>query len=172
MKIALLFTFVCLAAALPRVRQVHNLNHPERVPGEFLIVLHAPAAKATNFMYATKVASKIAAISSKITILNSFTNLLAPILHVKTSDESVMSQLFALDEIDSIDVEMVQIMIEQCSSQSTGSRLWGLSRVGSRSQPNYGTATYSYSSSDGSGVRVYVLDTSIRTTHNDFGTIL
>jgi subtilisin family serine protease len=80
-----------------------------------------------------------------------------------------MSQLFQLDEVDSIDVDMFQHMIEQCSSQSTGSRLWGLTRVSSRSSPNYGSGTFSYSSSDGSGVRVYIHDTSIRLTHQDFG---
>ena len=169
MKVALFLTFVCLAAALPKARQVNNMNHPDRVPGEFLIVLHPPATKGSNFIYATKVASKIAAISSKITIMNSFTALRAPILHVKTSDESVMSQLFAISEIDSIDVEMVQHMIEQCSSQTTGSRIWGLSRVSSVTMPDYGSATYSYGSTDGQGVYVYVLDTGVRRTHNDFG---
>ena len=169
MKVALFLTFVCLAAAAPQVRQVQNLDYPARIPGEFLIVLHKPATKGINFRYATQVSDKIAAISSKITILNLFTNLESPILHVKTSDDAVMSQLFALDEIDTIGVNAEEQMIEQCSSQNTGSSLWGLSRVSSRAAPSYGSATFSYSSSDGAGVRIYVQDTSIRLTHQDFG---
>ena len=168
MKVALFFTFICLAAALPKARQVNNLNHPARVPGEYLIVLHRSVAKGSNFVYSSKVASKIAALSSKITILNSFTNLRSPILHVKTSDDAVMSQLFAIDEIESIDADMEQNMIEQCNSQATTSVIWGLSRVSSRSMPSYSGAKFSYGSNDGAGVRVYVLDTGVRPTHTEF----
>jgi len=169
MKIALFATFLCLAAALPNVRQVQNLDHQDRIPGEFLIVLHRPAGKVSNLVYATKVASKIISLSSKVTILNMFTNLLAPILHVKTTDEAGMNQLFQVDEIDVIESDMFQHMVEECNVQDTGSRLWGLSRTSSRALPNYNTATFSSGSSDGNGVRIYIHDTSIRLTHNDFG---
>ena len=145
------------------------MDHPDRIPGEFLIVLHRPAGKVSNLVYATDVASKIVRLAPTVTIVNMFTNLMAPILHVKTTEEAAMNQLFQLHEIDSIDVDMYQNMIEQCQSQSTGSRLWGLSRTSSRDQPNYGSATYSYGTNDGAGVRVYIHDTSIRTTHQDFG---
>ena len=169
MKIALFAAFVCLAAALPSMRQVQNMDHPDRIPGEFLIVLHRPASRVSNLVYATKVASKIVSLAPKVTILNMFTNLMAPILHVKTTEEAAMNQLFQLDEIDAIDVDMFQHMIEQCGSQDTGSRIWGLSRTSSRALPDYSAAQFSYDQNDGSGVRVYIHDTSIRLTHNDFG---
>jgi len=44
---------------------------------------------------------------------------------------------------------------------------WGISRVSKRDLP-YGT-TYIYNSVAGNGVDVYVIDTGILTTHNDFG---
>ncbi|HEX8172029.1 MAG TPA: S8 family peptidase [Thermoanaerobaculia bacterium] len=43
---------------------------------------------------------------------------------------------------------------------------WGLDRIDQRSRPLSGTYTYTYS---GSGVRVYVIDTGIRTSHTQFG---
>ena len=168
MRLVLFATLVCMAAAVQKMN-VGNMNHPDRVPGEFLIVLHKPAVSSMNVQYASSVAEKIAALSSKITIVNKFTNLMSPIIHIRTSDEAIMSQLSAFDEVSSIDVDMVQNMIQQCSSQNTGSRLWGLSRSSSRSQPDYSSATYSYGNNDGNGVRVYVHDTSIRLSHNDFG---
>jgi subtilisin family serine protease len=168
MKVALFLAFVGLALALPSGRQVENLNNPDRVLGEFLIVLHRPANTDTRFQYATQVASKIVSLAPQITILKIFSNLLTPILYVKTTEDAVMSQLFQLDEVDIVEADVYQNLIQQCSSQSTGSRLWGLSRVSSRSAPNYSTATFSYSSGDGSGVRIYVLDTGTRITHEDF----
>jgi subtilisin family serine protease len=43
---------------------------------------------------------------------------------------------------------------------------WGLDRIDQRNLPLSGTYTYNWS---GSGVRVYVIDTGIRTTHSQFG---
>jgi subtilisin family serine protease len=43
---------------------------------------------------------------------------------------------------------------------------WGLDRIDQRNRPLSGTYTYNWT---GSGVRVYVIDTGIRTTHSQFG---
>lgn len=44
---------------------------------------------------------------------------------------------------------------------------WGLDRIDQRALPRNGSYTYNYT---GAGVRVYVIDTGIRTTHAQFGT--
>ena len=44
---------------------------------------------------------------------------------------------------------------------------WGLDRIDQRNRPLNGTYVYNWT---GSGVRVYVIDTGIRTTHTQFGT--
>lgn len=170
MRIALLATLVCLAAAMPKVQQIQNLSHPSRIPGEFLIVLRRPAVQNLNVQYARSVVEKIKAVSSKINIVATFAKLITPILHIRTADENVLNQLFQLNEIEGIESNVAQNMIQQCSSQNSNSRLWGLSRVSAVDLPNdYSSATFSYSSGDGSGVRVYVLDTGIRLSHQDFG---
>jgi subtilisin family serine protease len=43
---------------------------------------------------------------------------------------------------------------------------WGLDRIDQRNRPLSGSYTYNFT---GSGVRVYVIDTGIRTTHTQFG---
>ncbi len=43
---------------------------------------------------------------------------------------------------------------------------WGLDRIDQRNRPLSGTYTYNYT---GSGVRAYIIDTGIRTTHSQFG---
>src|SRR5215207_4557686 len=43
---------------------------------------------------------------------------------------------------------------------------WGLDRIDQRNRPLNGTYNYNWT---GSGVRVYVIDTGIRTTHTQFG---
>jgi subtilisin family serine protease len=43
---------------------------------------------------------------------------------------------------------------------------WGLDRIDQRNRPLSGTYTYNWT---GSGVRAYVIDTGIRTTHTQFG---
>ena len=170
MKIALIAAFLCVAAAMPQVRRIQNLQNSNRIPGEFLVVLHESAYRINNAQYAGNVAAQISAISPKIKILNSFTNLKHPIIHLKTQDEKVMPQLFALPEVNIIESNIFQKMIDQCESQLTTDRIWGLSRVAVEQRPtDWASASYSFSSDEGSGVRVYVLDTSIRLTHEDFG---
>ena len=59
MKLALFATLACLAVvATSAVREVQRLDNLNRVPGEFLVVLHKPAIAATRVSYADEIANK------------------------------------------------------------------------------------------------------------------
>ena len=100
MRIILFAAFICLALASPETRQVQHLDHPGRIPGEFLVVLRTPADHRSN--YASAVAEKISKISSDISVVKSFTNLRTPILLLKTAKESEIIKLFQLQEVESL----------------------------------------------------------------------
>lgn len=165
---AFIALFGCLTAASPNGRKIENINNRYRIPGEFLVILHAPVEKETNIQYARSVSDKIAAITPKIVIKEAYTNLRHPILYVKTSDEGVMTQLFQLDEVNIIESNLHQPMIMQCNVENTGSQYWGLSRISSREPLNYASANSFFNPNAGSGVRIYVLDSGVRLTHMAF----
>jgi len=64
-------------------------------------------------------------------------------------------------------IEEDQIMsIAQCSNQANP--IWNLRRVSER-QIDLSDPTFYHNSNQGNGVDAYIIDTGIRTTHNDFG---
>src|SRR5688500_1274117 len=63
-------------------------------------------------------------------------------------------------------IEIVETDQEVSISATQTSATWGLDRIDVRDLPLNGTYVYN---ADGSGVRSYIIDTGIRTTHLDFG---
>jgi len=76
------------------------------------------------------------------------------------------------DDVDFVEEDGIMRAIQSppCSGTTqdiSQSGLWGLARTSSATRPSsYNRYTYT---NTGSGVTVYVIDTGIRTTHNDFG---
>jgi len=73
----------------------------------------------------------------------------------------------SLDEVmDDLDVARVEANCVVKLDQTQTSATWGLDRIDARE----GTldSIYNYGAFDGSGTRIYVLDTGIRTSHTDF----
>ena len=121
MRIILVATLICMALAVPRARQIQKLSNENRIAGEFLVVLGTPSFRTNNEHYANTIASKISEISSEIVIVKRFTNLRTPILLVKTTKESVIANIFQLNEVESIEANVLQKMTLQCTTQYTGS---------------------------------------------------
>jgi subtilisin family serine protease len=63
-------------------------------------------------------------------------------------------------------VKFVEEDAEMTADVTQSNPPWGLDRIDQRNRPLSGTYTYNFT---GSGVRVYVIDTGIRTTHTQFG---
>ena len=103
--------------------------------------------------FVEKTISKLHSISEKLSVINKFAALRAPILHIKAPND-VAQKIFEVFEVKSVVANVREKMTEQCQTQSTGSSLWGLSRISSRAPPNYNGAHYSYNVNGGSGVRV------------------
>ena len=65
-------------------------------------------------------------------------------------------------EADGVVMEDPSVLASGVQSGAT----WGLDRIDERSLPLDGSYTYDF---DGTGVTAYIIDTGIRTTHNEFG---
>ena len=154
-KSCLVAALLCLASAL-----IENIDHPGRIPGEYLITLREAPSEVQAASYVQSAANKIRSLSPSVQVLNQFDALKTPILHLKADDVAI-NQALSIPEVVHVEADVYEKRIEQCGSQATRSTYWGLSRISSRNAPNYGSASYSYRTNGGSGVRVYVLSNAL-----------
>jgi len=77
-----------------------------------------------------------------------------------------MSEEDALKMSQDYRVKFVEEDGVMTASTTQNGATWGLDRIDQRNRPLSGTYTYNWT---GSGVRVYVIDTGIRTSHTQFG---
>src|SRR5687767_15588226 len=124
----------------------------EEIPGQYIVVfkddVENPHGKA-----------KEKAVKAKASVKFSYGSALKGFA-AELSDE-------ALAELRS-DPDVAYIEQDQTVSLSTTQTgaTWGIDRIDQRNRPLSGTYTYT---STGAGVRVYIIDTGIRTTHAQFG---
>ena len=135
----------------------------EYIDGEYLIVLNEHVdeeALVSKLKMDYSVDVKKAYRFTKITIM------------LIKGDDADVERAAKLAEIKSMDRNKIY-HIDQCSSGSAAG-CWGLDRSDQAGQLGYTSpidpsAVYNWGQNDGAGVRVYVIDTGIDTTHSDFG---
>merc|ERR1711893_75123 len=153
-SLGLLLVSCCLLAVCQGSAPVINTHVATAVPGEYLVVL-----KPGTFGLATNTLNDDFVID--FFDINGWRA-----LHVKVDDDA----MFALREdanVDYIEANSREVRLF-CNEQSSGRRIWGLTRTSSRAKPNFDRDTYKYGSDDGTGVDAYVIDTGINVNHVDF----
>jgi subtilisin family serine protease len=128
----------------------------EPIPGQYIVVLKDDASDGKKAKV-EKVKEKALKKNAKITqhyaeVLRGFA--------AELSDEA-LAELRADPDVAYIE----QDQIVTVNTTQTGAT-WGIDRIDQRNRPLSGTYTYN---STGAGVRVYIIDTGIRTTHSQFG---
>jgi len=81
-------------------------------------------------------------------------------------DESELNELNSMKEVEYIEPDQV-MRISDVVEQSNAD--WGLARHSSKGALSGSAYTYRYDSSGGNNARVYVIDTGVLITHNEFG---
>jgi subtilisin family serine protease len=160
-----------LAANTPRVRSSAAAAAPARkgdklhkkgakaIPGNYIVVLdNVAAGEPGEASQARQVADVlVAAYGGRMKAL--YRHALNGYAAEMTEDEAL-----ALSEDPR--VQFVEEDQEYTINTTQSGATWGLDRIDQRSRPLNGTYVYNWT---GSGVRAYVIDTGIRTTHTQFG---
>jgi cerevisin len=156
-QIALLALLVCVATAAPIVDRVPFSEEGDIIPGRFVV----SAKKGVDESIVKALADSVGA---------------EEFWHIKNdeigdfigfgghfSDAIVESLSFRTDVLEVI--ERTQIF--RTTARQTNPPSWGLGASSSRNAQNPGY--YDYPDHAGQGVKIYIIDTGIMTTHNDFG---
>jgi aqualysin 1 len=147
------------ASPAPRVKgqKLHKKEKP--IPGNYIVVLdNVAAGQPGPYSQADQLIDVlVAAYGGKVN--KRYKHALNGYAAEMTEDEAL-----ALSEDSRVEfVEEDQVYTTDATQ--TGAP-WGLDRIDQRDRPLNGTYNYNWT---GSGVRVYVIDTGIRTTHTQFG---
>lgn len=133
------------------------------IPGRFIVVLRGAGA-AVGSMSAAEAADVDAKIAAKVakhagTLRHSYKYALRGF--AADLSEAAAAELRADPDVAYVEPDRVMHI-----STTQSSPPWGLDRIDQRALPLSGTYTYTYT---GSGVRAYIIDTGIQTSHPQFG---
>jgi subtilisin family serine protease len=148
------------ASPAPAARKGQKLHKKEKaIPGQYIVVLdNVAAGEPGEYSQADQVMDVlVAAYGGKVK---------ARWRHALNGYAAEMTEDEALALSDDPRVQFVEEDQEYTIDATQSGATWGLDRIDQRNRPLSGTYTYNWT---GSGVRAYVIDTGIRTTHTQFG---
>lgn len=137
----------------------------ELIPGQYIVVLRDDLVGSASV--AATAADMAAAAGGELlqtydAALNGFA--------IKFSEERSTAGIASLSQderVELVEQDMTVSLAEEQVVEATQSNApWGLDRIDQRNLPRNGTFVYNRT---GAGVRVYIIDTGIRTSHSQFG---
>jgi subtilisin family serine protease len=141
------------AVAAPPADVIRNAGGPSAVPDSYIVVLKDGAKAGTDRAAALARRYDATAVHSYTTALRGFS--------VRASQAA--ARRLAADPA----VAYVEQNQWVRADDTQANPPWGLDRVDQRNLPL--SASYTYPAAGGQGVRIYIVDTGIRVTHQDFG---
>ena len=148
------------ASPAPPARKGQKLHKKAKaIPNNYIVVLdNVAAGEPGQFSQAEQVTDVlVAAYGGKVK---------ARWKHALNGYSAEMTEDEALALSEDPRVQFVEEDQEYTIDTTQSGATWGLDRIDQRNRPLSGTYTYNWT---GSGVRAYVIDTGIRTTHTQFG---
>lgn len=154
-----MLSYLLLVPSMTKAAEILGSSDGTAVPGEYIVVLKKPGLTLQEQMQALKSFISDKESSLGVKTLDQYDQALFGFA-VSASDEQIRA--LALDErVDYIEVNKT---LKFNASQQNPT--WGLDRVDSRSSAKDSLYNYNYT---GSGVHAYIIDSGIRTSHQDFG---
>ncbi|GIJ28897.1 hypothetical protein Vqi01_40590 [Micromonospora qiuiae] len=142
--------------------EIQGAGAPNAISGSYLVVLRADAVGAAGtFAARTSVPTRAGALTKRYggSIADVYSAALTGFAAKMTESQA---RRLAADPAVAY-VEQDQILTVQATQSNP---TWGLDRIDQRNRPLSNSFTYPNTASN---VRAYIIDTGIRTTHNDFG---
>ncbi|UBV45138.1 S8 family peptidase (plasmid) [Deinococcus taeanensis] len=148
--------------ATPQTSQgapVLGTSNPEAIPGQYIVVFSDGAASNLSSQGASSLISTLGLDPQGVQVQHVYSAALNGFA-ARLSTQNV-ARLQADPRVKYIEQDAAMHM-----SATQSGATWGIDRIDQRNLPLSGTYTYDYTAS---GVRAYIIDTGIRTTHSQFG---
>jgi len=157
MKTTMMMSMLAAASA---TKMMTASSNAETIPGSYIVTLKSDAtlASAMSKCVMNGVTSKMS------NLYGAYEGAQFKGFAIHDADKATLQALQDMDEVEMIEAD--QVMYALGSRDITDSGYWGLDRVDQVDLPLDGTFTFKDSA--GAGVDSYVIDTGVRTTHEQF----
>ncbi|MCM3903439.1 MAG: S8 family peptidase [Pyrinomonadaceae bacterium] len=160
LAVAVLSLMIFVSSPMPSQAQKSRIHkNPNKIENQYIVVLDdAVVGEKGNYSIAPYIASEMAA------------NYKGKIKHVYQHAINGFAVEMSEAEAEALSLDFRVKFVEEdgivTADATQTNPPWGLDRIDQRNRPLSGTYTYNWT---GSGVRAYIIDTGIRTSHTQFG---